>query len=133
MSDLSSPDLERIAQVQAIADKAGMSDAGKESLVQASGLPTLPTRVQILVEGAKLTNGDRDAEYGDPRINLACAGALKAVVRKYMAREMDPGELEAIDQVLTKVARVTTGKKPKRDTYVDGATYFAIAGECANV
>lgn len=88
-----------------------------------------PERVKILAEGSALTNGNRDAEYGPPAVNLACAGELKAVFRKHATRNISPGEMEAIDQVLTKLGRLATGSFPKRDTYVDGATYFAIAGE----
>jgi hypothetical protein len=91
----------------------------------------IPVRVDILHEGAMLTNGNRDKEYGPPAINLAAAGELKACFRKHLRREISAGELEAIDQVLTKIGRVATGLSPKRDTYVDGATYFAIAGEIA--
>ncbi len=90
-----------------------------------------PVRVELLLEGAALTNGDRDADYGPPAINLACAGELKAVMRKHMRRDISPAEMEALDQVCTKLGRVLTGPKPKRDTYVDGATYFSIAGEIA--
>ncbi|CDZ55038.1 DUF6378 domain-containing protein [Neorhizobium galegae] len=103
------------------------ADIAVAALVQA----VTPVRVSILNEGAKLTDGGRDVEYGPPAINLACAGELKAVIRKYMRRDIAPGELEAIDQVCTKLGRVATGLQPKRDTYVDGATYFAIAGEIA--
>jgi len=102
-----------------------------EALQELAATEAQPVRVQILNEGAQLTNGSRDAEYGPPAVNLACAGELKAVIRKYMKRDIAPGELEAIDQVCTKLGRVATGVKPKRDTYVDGATYFAIAGEIA--
>lgn len=89
-----------------------------------------PDRVQILEEGIALTSGARDLEYGAPLVNMSCAGELKAVIRKYATREVHPAELEALDQVLTKMSRIVTGA-PKRDTYVDGATYFAIAGENA--
>lgn len=87
-------------------------------------------RVAILHEGAKLTAGDRDKEYGPPSENMACAGDLKATFRHYLARVMTSAELEAIDMALTKISRLACGK-PKRDTYVDAATYIAIAGECA--
>lgn len=93
----------------------------------------MTTRIDILSEALRLTDGNRDAEYGDPKINLACAGELKEVVRKWARkgkRTMSDGEREAIDMVLTKIGRVVTGK-PGRDTYTDGACYFAIAGECA--
>lgn len=89
-----------------------------------------PLRVQILKDAAVLTDGDRNVEYGDPTINMACAGELKDVVSKYLARAMSPAEREAIDMALSKIARLVTGH-PKRDTYVDGACYLAIAGECA--
>lgn len=101
-----------------------------ESFVQPTPSPSLPLRAQYLREGEALTYGDRNVEYGDPLLNMRCAGELKAVARRYLARSMDPGEAEALDLVFTKIARVITGS-PKKDTYVDGATYFAIAGECA--
>lgn len=89
-----------------------------------------PIRVQMLEEGIGLTWGDRDEEYGDPRVNMACAGEMKALLRKYASRPISPEEWEAIDMTVTKMSRVVTGK-PKRDTYIDGANYFAIAGEMA--
>jgi len=90
-----------------------------------------PLRVEMLSEGIKLTCGDRDEEYGDPKVNMTCAGELKATIRRYMVREITPAELEALDMVLTKMSRVVTGPKVKGDTYVDGSVYFAIAGEMA--
>jgi hypothetical protein len=90
-----------------------------------------PIRSSILHEGIKLTCGDRDKEYGDPKQNMTCAGELKATIRRYMARDITPAELEALDMVLTKMSRVITGPEVKRDTFVDMATYAAIAGEMA--
>lgn len=87
-----------------------------------------PERVKILHEGATITHGPRDAEYGPPAVNMACAGALKKALREHMTRDISPAELEAIDLALTKIGRLATGT-PKRDTYVDAATYLAIAGE----
>lgn len=87
-------------------------------------------RVRILETGARLTAGERDAEYGPPAINMAAAGALKAAFRAHMVRDISLAELEAIDMCLTKLGRIATGK-PKLDTYVDAATYLAIAGEIA--
>ena len=91
-----------------------------------------PTRIRILQEGARLTSGNRDVSYGPPIHNLTLAGELKQVLRARMRRNMSPGELEALDQVLTKIARCATGGY-NRDNYVDGATYFAIAGEIGEV
>lgn len=90
-----------------------------------------PIRVQILQKGAELTGGDRDVSYGDPSINLGLAGQIKHLCRQVQARDMTFAEQEAMDQVITKVARVFTGPKITPDNYIDGATYFAIAGEAA--
>ncbi len=88
-------------------------------------------RVSILKEGAELTSGSRDADYGPPAINMAAAGELKMVFRKHITRDMSVAELEAIDMALTKLGRIATGPKPKRDNYVDCACYVAISGEIA--
>lgn len=93
--------------------------------------PPKPERVKILEEGAKLTSGERDAEYGPPIINMAAAGELKAVFRKHIRRNISAAELEAIDMALTKLGRIATGPAPKKDSFTDCATYIAIAGEIA--
>lgn len=90
-----------------------------------------PIRVQILEKGIQATASGRNYSYGDPLVNLGLAGTLKAVVRDWQQRALGPAEMEAMDMVLTKVARVFTGSILTEDTYVDGATYFAIAGEVA--
>jgi hypothetical protein len=92
-----------------------------------------PVRVQILNEGASLTSGERDKVYGDPAVNLRCAMELKQVYDKYaVSPEGDPrhglAHHEAMHMALTKVGRIATGAY-KKDNYVDGATYTAIAGE----
>lgn len=96
-----------------------------------AAVKAMPMRVQILHEGARLTHGDRDAEYGPPAVNMAAAGALKAAFRTHMTRDISLAELEAIDMALTKLGRIATGVKPKKDTFIDCATYIAIAGEIA--
>ena len=95
---------------------------------------TPPQRVHILTEAARLTGADRNKTYGDPGVNLACAGELKDVFWRYAKanpREISPAEGEALDQVMTKLARLATGAA-KLDNYIDGAAYFAIAGEVCN-
>jgi hypothetical protein len=90
-----------------------------------------PIRVQLMEQGIKLTSGDRDVSYGDPLKNLGLAGILKNICRDHQVRSMSPAEMDAMDQVLTKIARVFTGPQIKDDNYIDGSTYFAIAGEAA--
>lgn len=88
-----------------------------------------PERVLALEEASRLTNGDRNADYGPPVVNLAASGELKDTMRRHMVRDISTAELEALDMVLTKIGRIITGPKPKRDNYVDGAAYMAIAWE----
>lgn len=88
-----------------------------------------PERVLALEEAARLTNGDRNADYGPPVVNLAASGDLKATMRIHIVRDISAAELEALDMVLTKIGRIITGPKPKRDNYVDAAAYMAIAWE----
>ena len=96
-------------------------------------------RKDLLAEAARLTCGDRNAEYGEPYDNLGdCAVLWTAYIfAKYAGDVIDPASfnLTAEDvahlNVLQKMARTFRGK-PKPDTYADGAAYFAIAGECAS-
>lgn len=92
-----------------------------------------PMRVQILQEGAKITAGDRNKTYGEPIVNLGLAGSIKYLFWNNATRHIGPAEHEAIDNVIQKLARLARGNEPHRDTYVDGATYFAIAGEVAEL
>lgn len=89
-----------------------------------------PKRVKLLKEGANLTAGDREATYGDPEINLDASGRLKALVRELLIGPISAAELEAIDNVMQKIARILTGSYHE-DNYRDGAAYMAIAGELA--
>lgn len=98
--------------------------------------PPLPESIRetYLRTAANLTAGDRDKEYGDPMVNLNCASDLKQVFWAYAekgGRTISNAEREALDMVLTKLSRLACGPKCKPDTYVDGAAYFAIAGEAA--
>lgn len=88
-------------------------------------------REQILETALNLTCGDRNTSYGDPRDNLALAGALKDVFYKRAQRVLAPGEREAVDLIFTKLSRIAIGQSIHRDNYIDGAAYFAIAYECA--
>ena len=90
-----------------------------------------PERVLALEEASRLTGGDRNADYGPPVVNLAASGELKATMRRHIVRDLSTAELEALDMVLTKIGRIITGPKPKRDNYIDGAAYMAIAWEAA--
>ncbi len=88
-------------------------------------------RGDLLAEAKYLTEGPRKKAYGEPLINLTCAGQLKLITHKYQQRVMSAGEIEAIDLCLTKIARIVTGKDVVYDNYIDLAAFAAIAGELA--
>lgn len=92
--------------------------------------PLTTRRGMILHDALSATEGDRQSTYGDPIPNLSLAGTLKRVVRDRADRYLSPAEQEAIDLLLTKVARIVTGTY-HRDNYVDAAAYAALAGEAA--
>lgn len=89
-------------------------------------------RRKLLENAIGHTCGDRDAEYGSPKRNLADCGALWGAYlrRKYGISNMISAEDVAHMNVLQKIARTFNGTI-KDDTYEDMAAYSAIAGECA--
>jgi len=89
-------------------------------------------RGKILEDAIKATEGDRNRSYGEPAKQLGLAGAIKLMCRENAGRLICNAEMEALDLVITKLSRAFVGSAPGRDTYVDGAAFFAIAGECAH-
>lgn len=87
------------------------------------------TRVRTLNRAAKATSQERNLSYGDPAINMACVGELQAIVAKYLRHKNVPGYQASLNEVCVKLGRACSGPNPGPDTFVDGAAYFAIAGE----
>lgn len=85
-------------------------------------------RGEVLDTAKNLTTGDRNRAYGDPSINLTCAGELKQIYQTYAQNKYSLAHDEAIEQLLTKIARIATGNF-KTDNYVDASAYAAIACE----
>jgi hypothetical protein len=84
-------------------------------------------RGDILKEASRLTHGDRNKNYGDPLTNHQRIAALWSV---YLEVEITPAQA-AIMLALVKVARLI--ESPDHlDSFIDGAAYFAIAGEIAH-
>lgn len=83
-------------------------------------------RGDILKEASRLTHGDRNKNYGDPFINHQRIASLWSV---FLESEVSPDQA-AIMLALVKVARLI--ESPDHlDSFIDGAAYFAIAGEIA--
>lgn len=95
--------------------------------------PEIPKRVAIMRQGINLTNGDRNKTYGSPHPNLTTFAHLVNSYLKGLGWEGP--KLDSVDgsmiMVLAKVSRVAVNKQHE-DNYVDGSTYFAIAGECSD-
>lgn len=107
----------------------------KVSKRQANQEP-IPTRGTILLAAKDLTCGERNLQYGEPSINLACAQALIEIYREYCPRgNYPPAHDQAIFQICTKLGRIATrpdGASPSLNHYTDLAAYAAIAGEIAH-
>lgn len=99
-----------------------------------------PLRVKYLTEAARLTSGDRDKEYGNPAENMADIAEMWSLYLKQKYGSGLPGtgysapiKPEDVPMMLS-LMKVCRTYKPtaKADTYIDGACYFAISGECKN-
>ena len=88
-------------------------------------------RKQILEQATNLTCGDRNKTYGPPQVNLQCLAEMISAYLKAQGKEVSLSAADAaMIMVLTKASRVAVNVNHD-DNYVDGAAYFAIAGECA--
>lgn len=83
-------------------------------------------RGEILEEASKLTQTDRQRDYGTPRVNHDRIANLWSA---YLERPIT-AEQVAICLALVKISRTMQSKKI--DNYIDGAAYFAIAGELSD-
>lgn len=84
-------------------------------------------RAKILETANATTHGPREADYGTPAENMADIAAGWAVI----FRDGVTPERVALAQAWVKTCRALRSPD-KVDHYVDGAAYFAIAGEVAD-
>jgi len=83
-------------------------------------------RKEILDEANRLTHGDRDKNYGTPKVNHERIAALWSVV---LETEISPAQV-ALCMAQVKVARLI--ESPEHlDSFIDAAAYMAISGEIA--
>lgn len=83
-------------------------------------------RGDILNEAHKLTHGDRDKNYGSPLLNHQRIAAIWSVI---LEQDVRPDQV-ALCMAGVKLARLVE-TPDHTDSFVDGAAYFAIAGEIA--
>ena len=110
-----------------------MASIGNETMNHTT--PKKNDRVQMLKEAIRLTQGDRQEEYGSFQKNM---DDLAAMMDAYLACKYgtEPQSINSVDaaffMVLAKMTRTfQEGANPKADTFTDGACYFAMAGEAA--
>lgn len=84
-------------------------------------------RKRVLSEADRLIATDRQDAYGTPYLNHLRIAQLWSA---YLEKEITPEQV-AMCQVLVKVAR--SMESFKEDNFVDGAAYFAIACELADI
>ena len=82
-------------------------------------------RQEILQQAISLTMGDRNEQNGDPRENHERIAKIWSVI---LHQEIEPYQV-ALCMAGLKLARLAYN--PLEDSFIDGAAYFAIAGEIA--
>lgn len=87
-------------------------------------------RESVLRDGIALTTGDRNKSYGSPVPNLELQHDLWAAYKAAAGDKHHPAHDAAMQHIFAKIARIACGARGHRDTYVDLATYAAIAFEC---
>lgn len=83
-------------------------------------------RTVILDEAKSLINGDRQEQYGTPQQNFSRIAAMWSA---YLGVDIAPEDV-AVCMALLKASRLSNEKK--HDSFVDGAAYFALAGELSD-
>lgn len=84
-------------------------------------------RKKVLSEAERLIATDRQDAYGTPYLNHLRIAQLWSA---YLETEITPEQV-AMCQVLVKVAR--SMESFREDNFIDGAAYFAIACELADI
>ena len=84
-------------------------------------------RGNILDEAKRLIHTDRQKDYGHPLINHQRIAKLWSVI---LEKEITPAQA-ALCMAMVKAARLVQTPNHE-DSYIDGAAYFAIAGELCN-
>lgn len=84
-----------------------------------------PVRVQALKEAARITNGQRDMQYGGPEDNFERIAKIWSVI---FAREFTTEDV-AMAMVGMKLARFASNAGFQPDTWIDIAGYAACGFE----
>lgn len=83
-------------------------------------------RAEVLQTAESLVNGDRNAQYGDPRQDFQRTAAMWSA---YLGVQVEPHDVAAM-MALLKVSRIRWSPQ-KLDSWVDLAGYAACGWDCA--
>lgn len=86
----------------------------------------MSARRQLLEEAATIVDGDRNAQYGDPRQDFQRTAAMWAA---YLGVPVEPHDVAAM-MIMLKVSRIRWSPT-KQDSWVDAAGYAACGWDCA--
>lgn len=89
-------------------------------------VPPRNARADVLLTAEELVNGDRNAQYGDPRQDFKRTAAMWGA---YLGVEVAPHDVAAL-MALLKVSRIRWSPT-KKDSWVDLAGYAACGFDCA--
>lgn len=95
-----------------------------------------PERETVLEEAERITGGDRQDQYGNPKTDFECIAAMWSAYldKKFLSavESRSDGDITARDvanmMVLLKIAR--EAHAPKRDNLVDACGYMRCAERC---
>lgn len=93
--------------------------------------PQDPARVEVLLEAAKLIDGDRNVSYGTPTQNFTNIAEMWTTRFRHKLKDFEAFTAADVADamILLKVARSIA--QVKRDTYVDIAGYAGCGWEAA--
>lgn len=91
-------------------------------------------RSNILLSAEKLTSGNRNDLFNDPKINMSAFQELLAWAARWQAFNIGTsangdGHDAAMVMVYSKITRIVVGAS-HADNYIDAAAYLAMAWEC---
>lgn len=79
------------------------------------------------------TLSERQHTHGDFKTNANASQGLKACVTLHTTQELSAVQLEALDNICQKIARIITGNPNWHDNWVDVSGYATLAArECQN-
>jgi hypothetical protein len=103
--------------------------AAQESLAKLKTTSTEPApnpRRQLLLDAADIIDGDRNETYGGPEQSFTVIAEFWST---YLGFTIQPSDVAAM-MALLKIARIKGSGGKHKDSWTDGAGYFACGWEC---